>query len=492
VVDFTKQPADKGFFTPTRFEADIFDCEVIGKVPTDMNGAFVRLGGDWLYPSIASDDIPFNSDGYISMFRFKNGNVDFKGRWVRTERYQRDLAANRQLYGTYRNPFTDDPSVRDLERPNRRTVSNTTPLAFAGKLYTLKEDGLPHQIDPKTLATIGPTDFGGAWKSQTFTAHPKLDPVSGELVAFGYEATGMASDDVFVYTLDKTGAVKREARFKVPYVGMMHDVALTQKHVIFPLFGYVTSLDRLKAGKQHWVWDSSKGMTIGILPRGSDGKDIRWFKGPARCMVHTCNAREEGNKVILEAPIAESNQFPFFPSLDGSPWDPQKARHYIRRLTFDLGSKHDSYREEILIPNQSIMDLIRIDHRYLSLPYQYAYAGYSDPTRPFDEARAGNLKGRVQNCYGRFDLRSGKIDAYFAGDSHSLQEPYFVPRSKQSAEGDGYLVGVASNFADMRSELVIADARNLAAGDIARVILPFRASSQVHGTWVNEDELPFA
>jgi carotenoid cleavage dioxygenase len=233
-------------------------------------------------------------------------------------------------------------------------------------------------------------------------------------------------------------------------------------------------------------------MFIGILPRGSDGKDIRWFKGPERCMVHTCNARTEGSKVILEAPIADSNQFPFFASIDGTPWNPQKARHFIRRLTFDLNSKGDAFKEEIIIPQQSIMDLIRIDQRFLSLPYQYAYAGFADPGRPFDEARAGNLKGRVQNCYGRFDLRSGAIDAYFAGDSHSLQEPYFVPRGKNSAEGDGYLVGVASNYAEMRSELIIADAQHLAAGDVARVILPFRASSQVHGVWVDEAELPFA
>ena len=136
------------------------------------------------------------------------------------------------------------------------------------------------------------------------------------------------------------------------------------------------------------------------------------------------------------------------------------------------------------------MDLIRVDQRYLTLPYRYAFAGYNDPGRPFDESRAGNLKGRVQNCYGRFDLQSGKIDSYFAGDAHSLQEPCFVPRAKQGAEGDGYLIGVASNYAEMRSELIIADAQNHAAGDIARVILPFRASQQVHGIWVDADQLP--
>ena len=53
-------------------------------------------------------------------------------------------------------------------------------------------------------------------------------------------------------------------------------------------------------------------------------------------------------------------------------------------------------------------------------------------------------------------------------------------------------MGVASNYAEMRSELIIADAQHLEDGDVARVILPFRATSQVHGRWMNEDELPFA
>src|ERR1700733_14373800 len=96
MVDFSNQPTMKGFFAPTRFEADVFDCEVIGKIPTDMNGAFVRLGGDWFYPPKLPNDSPFNVDGYINMFRFKNGNVDYKGRWVKTPRFNADRAAHKQ------------------------------------------------------------------------------------------------------------------------------------------------------------------------------------------------------------------------------------------------------------------------------------------------------------------------------------------------------------------------------------------------------------
>jgi carotenoid cleavage dioxygenase-like enzyme len=488
MVDFTKVPTRVGFFAPERFEADIHDCEVIGKVPKDLNGTFFRVGGDWFYPPLFPDDAVLNADGYISAFRFKDGIVSYKGRYVRTRRYELQKAANRQLFGYYRNPFTDDPSVRDPERPYLRTVANTSPLVHAGKLFALKEDGLPHRIDPGTLDTVGPWDFEGAWKSQTFTAHPKIDPVTGEMIAFGYQATGLVTDDLFIYTIGRDGKVKHEQRIKVPYVSVVHDCAVTQKHILLPFGGYVTSMDRLKAGKIHWGWDATKPSYIGVLARDGDGKDIRWFKGPERCMMHTFNAYTEGSKIILYAPFYDSNFFPFFPPIDGTPWNPQKAKAYVRRITIDLRSKKDTWTEEILWPF-NVGDLGRIDTRFMTLRQRYGYTSFNDPDRPFDEARAGNLRGRVSNTYGRFDFETGKLNRYFVGPTHSLQECCFVPRPGSREEGDGYLIGVASNYAEMRSELVIADAQNLEAGDVARVILPFRSTAQVHGIWADASEL---
>jgi carotenoid cleavage dioxygenase len=130
-----------------------------------------------------------------------------------------------------------------------------------------------------------------------------------------------------------------------------------------------------------------------------------------------------------------------------------------------------------------------VDPRTLSWASRYIYTGFTDPQRPYDRERAGpRAPATVPNSYGRFDLQTRAIDRYFVGKTHGLQECTFVPRG--SAEGQGYLIGVASNYAEMRSELVIADAEHLSDGDVARVILPFRLSAQVHGTWVGRDELP--
>jgi len=490
MVDRSTFPPQDHFHLQQRFEADIFDCEVEGCIPKELDGALFRVGSDWAYPPKFADDVPFNQDGYISRFRIKGGKCSYSGRWINTLRLQKNRAAGRQLFGYYRNPHTDDSSVQDLLHPEWRSVANTAPLAHGGKLFALKEDGLPYQIDPCTLQTLGQWDFQGQYQCPTFTAHPKIDPATGEMICYGYEASGMASNDLRVFSISAAGKLQREVRLNVPYVSMLHDIALTEKHIIFPVFPYVTSTDWLQLGKVHWAWDQSLPTWFGILPRDGEAEDVRWFNGPTSAVMHTANARTEGDKVILDAPIFDGNPFPFFPALDGSPWDPIKGRATIRRTTFDLSSKQDSYAQEILFPDLGVVDLIRIDDRFTSLPYRYAFTAFNDPSCPFDRDRAGDIRRPIANSYGRFDMRERRFESFFAGATHSLQEVEVVPRHRGAAEGDGFVIGVANNFAKLRSELVIVDAQNLPAGELARIILPFRSNVQVHGRWYDASSLP--
>jgi carotenoid cleavage dioxygenase-like enzyme len=486
-------PPAGGFNQPMRFEANVYDCEVIGKIPTDLAGAYVRVGPEWYFPPKYADDGIIDGDGFMNLFRFEAGRVDYRSRWVKTPRWENDRKAHRQLYGKYRNPFTDDPSIQaqSIANPSSRTTANTHTLAFAGNLFAIKEDSLPYRMDPRTLETLGPWDFNGKYASQTFSAHNKIDPLSGELLAYGYEATGLCSPDLWVYTIDKTGRVTSERRLKVPHVGMIHDMAATEKHLIFPCGPYVTSLEWLKAGNLHWGWDEARPSMIGILPRDGSAQDLRWFKGPARAMVHILNARTEGNTVTLYAAFFDGAFFPFFKSVNGKPWDPAGARARIRKYTFNLASKRDTYEEELLWETP-VQDIGRIDTRFMTLPNRYAFTAYNDPARPFDATRAGaSNNSRIMNCYCRFDLETRHVDSYFAGPTHNLGESCFVPRrGTRAEEGNGYLIGVASNLAEMRSELVIADAQHLADGDVARVVLPFR-SSGLHGLWIGDDEIDF-
>jgi carotenoid cleavage dioxygenase-like enzyme len=411
-----------------RFEVDLRDCEVTGAIPRDLDGALYRMHIDWLYPPSRADDTILAADGYISMFRLRNGRADYKGRYVQTLRYLKQMEAGRQLYGYYRNPYTDDPSVRDIENPNRRTTANTTPVILGGKLYATKEDGPPYEIDPNTLATRAQTNFDGAWQSQTFTAHPKVDPLTGETFAYGYEATGLCSRDVFVCCFDRAGRIIRQWRFEAPHTSVLHDMWLTQTHLVIPGSGLVTDIEWLKAGGMHWGWDSSKPSYHVVIPRTGGSEDIRCFFGPERSMVHTTNARTEGNRIVLEGPVSDTNPWPWFRNLDGTPFTP--AVNTLRRITLDLDSGRDGIVEEKLV-DVPITSFTRIDERFLTLPYRYMYVQYADSR--FD---SGNLLGRTDgNCIGRFDVHTGALTPYFPGRGRAVHEPVFIPRSVQSPEG---------------------------------------------------------
>ncbi len=487
MVDFSRMPQAVGYFSPARFGAEVLDCEVTGTIPAELDGAFYRMHADWFYPPQLSDEASLSADGYVSMFRFKDGIVDYRGRYVRTDRFSRQLAARRQLYGYYRNPYTDSPEVRNIDNPGERTTANTTPVVLGGKLYATKEDGLPYQLDPNTLETLRQEDFGGQWRSQTFTAHPKLDPRTGELIAYGYEASGLAARDVLLCAFDRAGAIKRSMRFEVPYTTMLHDIAITERHVIVPGSSLVTSLERLREGKIHWGWDRTQESYYGIVPREGDPREIRWFRGPERSIVHTANAWSEGRTIHLDLPMADGNTWPFFPDIHGGPFE--MHANTIRRLSFDLDSVDDRCREQVLF-DREVTSFTRIDDRFITRPHRYIFVQFADRGRRFRGRLPDDPRAQPVNSLARFDLQSRAMVSFFAGDAHVVQEPCFIPRSAGSPEGDGYLLATVHNLAEMRAELAVVDAVSMT--ELARVILPFRNPSQVHGTWATKRDLPLS
>jgi carotenoid cleavage dioxygenase len=480
-VNFSGDPLATGFFAPLRFEADVHDCEVEGEIPPELNGSFYRSCLDRRYPARYADDTPYNSDGAVDLFRFANGHVDFRTRYVRTARYNAEHAARRALSGRYRNRSTADPLLANVSE----NTANTTPMVHHGLLFSMKEDSPPMVLNPETLETLGEYTFNGQMRAKTFTAHPKIDPRTGEMIAFAYEATGEASDDVAVFVFDVRGKLTREWWFKMPVVSMMHDMAITERHIILPSTGITTSRERLAAGKIHWTYDRTLPCHVAIIPRDGEVKDIRWFRGTPdqNMLAHTINARTEGNKVIFDAPVANNNFHPFFPNADGAPFDIAGVSPTLRRWTFDLASGRDTWDEEILFGGLRGTSLVRMDDRYLTQPFRYSFMLAVDPDLPFDRARGGNLSVRVANSIWRLDHATGAVDRLSAGNTHGLAEPQFVPRRPDAPEGDGYLLTVANDFSRMCSELVIADAQRLAAGPVARVRLPFRLHTQVHGWW---------
>lgn len=127
--------------------------------------------------------------------------------------------------GRYRNPYTDQAVFKN------RSVANVSVIPYRGKILVTKEDSLAYAMDPRTLETFGAYDFEGQWEGKTFTAHPKYDPLTRELVAFGYEAKGLMSEDNYYGSLDRHGRLTEQVWFKAPYCGFQHEMAITENYV---------------------------------------------------------------------------------------------------------------------------------------------------------------------------------------------------------------------------------------------------------------------
>lgn len=473
----TENPALGATYVPLRAEVDVRDCAVEGRIPESLSGGFYAVGPDPQYP-LARGNIPFDGEGHVRLFRIKNGRVDYRSRYVRTERYLAQDKARRNLMPMYRNPSMDDVSVKGLSR----STANTHVIQHKNLILALKEDSPPTAMDLHTLETIEPvyTFDGQLPADQPFTAHPKVCSNTGNIVAFGYEARGFGSDVIAVFEIDKRGNKVWGAEVKMPYVSSVHDFAVTENHIAFFLIPLAIDHEQMRRGGIHWSWDKDKKTFLGFMRRNGDGTDLKWIEGPARGGSHTLGAFEDGGKLYFDREVTAANPYPVIPNKDGAPYDSAAGTSYLHRLTVNLSGRNNGYGIEKLYP--LIAPLPRQDDRYNTVPYRYGYLGCPDPADPVRWKAA---------CYARVDHQTRSYQLWKAPATQSLSEPVFAPKRVDAREGEGYLLGVSWHLdQNLRADLVILDAEHLEDGPIATVHLPVQASPQIHGWWVREDQYP--
>jgi len=448
---------------PMRFEADVFECEVEGEIPRELEGAYYRTGADRQFPTL-ENDIILNGDGLASMFRFEHGHVSFRSRYVRTERLTREREARRRLYGVYRNKFTDDESVSNL--PQRDNTANTNAFNHHGRLFMLREDSRPYCLDPETLDTIEVGRFGNLGSS-ALTAHPKIDPRTGEWWSYGVFARGEPTTDASLHVFDKAGQLVREEWFHTPYPGLSHDWGVTREHLVFPIMPLTADDRRLRAGDAYYQYDPDLPSMWGVMPRNGSTSDMRWFRIPGIVMGHVMNAYTEGNLVHVDTPVSPGNCFCFFKDKHGNLPSPPETVTQITRITFDL-SKPDAEAVTLHAVQGAYGDMPKIDDRYAMEKYRIGYFAFRDFPR----------MGVAQIDWASEELRFHELD------NAAAQEPLFVPRSPDSPEGDGFILTAVDRFAEKRTDLLILDGNDVSRPALATVKLPFALPMAFHGSWM--------
>ncbi|KAH7149837.1 isoeugenol monooxygenase [Dactylonectria estremocensis] len=472
-----------GSSSPCRIEGEVGDLVVLGEIPAAIDGTFYRVMCDPFMPP-DPNNVPLDGDGSVSAFRFHEGRVDMKIKYVETERYKLERAAGKALFGLYRNPYTHHPCVRAAVD----STANTNLVYWANHLLALKEGGLPYAVHPDTLETLGYDPFGDQIKAKTFTAHPKIDPYTNELVVFGYEAKGLATTDIVIYALDTDGNKHDEQWIKSPWCAAIHDCVITPNWIVLVLWPFEASIERMKAGKQHWAWNYDRPATFVVVPRRkSTPMPPGWSPGEYRvyswknCMlIHTGGAWEDGQgKLVFESSRVHDNAFPFFPAVDGR-LPAQDTKADFVRWEIDLSQPTGSSVADPLMVLDVPSEFPRIDERFMTKEYDFLFLNVFIPQK----SDGSNNIFHGLNGLAMHSHKTGVTRWFYAGNDSLVQEPIFVPRTADAPEGDGWVIAMVERRAANRNDLVVLDTRDFEK-PVAIVQLPLHVKAQIHGNWVD-------
>ncbi|GAD92008.1 carotenoid cleavage dioxygenase, putative [Paecilomyces variotii No. 5] len=494
--DRIKYPATEvfqGFNRPSRIEGDVEYLEVTGVIPDDIDGTFFRIQPDHRFPPLYESDIHFNGDGNVTAIRVQNGVASFKQRYVHTDRYVQESKHGKALFGKYRNPYTDNEAVKGVIR----TTANTNIFFWRGMLLATKEDGPPYAMDPETLETIGRYDFEGQVLAPTFTAHPKFDLKTGEMVCYGYEAGGNGNDgsnDIVVYTINSEGVKTEECWYKAPFCGIIHDCGITDNWVVLPMTPLKCDPDRLAKGENHWAWDPKEDQWYGIVPRrGGKPEDIKWFRSKNAFQGHTVSSYEtEDEKIVFDLTIADGNVFFFFPPVDtpqGTVLQRNKLQNKTTRWVFDPKAPSNSWVDPAEEVDTFSGEFSRVDDRFVTTKYNHYWQAVIDGLKPYDFQRCGSPAGGLFNTLGHFTWDRSVMETFWAGPCQTFQEPAFIPRAGSTEEGDGYIIALLNHLDVLRNDVCIFDAQKISQGPVAVIHLPFKLRLGLHGNFVEMREI---
>jgi carotenoid cleavage dioxygenase len=445
-------------FAPIATEYAASHLPVLGQLPKALNGTLFRNGPNPQFPSVSQHW--FLGDGMVHAFTLCDGRASYRNRWVRTARWKAERTAGRALISGFGAPPGPDADFAD------EGVANTNIVWHGGRLLALEEGHLPIELDPATLETGGVQAFDGALEGP-FTAHPKIDPITGELVFFGYSVGGDLTPGMSFGTIGVDGRVRRFERFAAPYCSMVHDFIVTRRHVLFPIMPLSGSMERLKAGASPFAWEPELGAFVGLVLREQGVASLRWFRAEACYAFHVLNAWDDGGRIVAD--VMQYDEPPLFPRADGSARAKEPEAHLVR-WTFDPDSSDTITRVSL---DETAGEFPRIDDRRSGLRHRFgAFAGRS-------QAGAG-LDSVVW-----LDLVDGHRDFFGLPAGDGTSEPVFVPRNDEAPEGDGWLLAVIWRAAEQRSELIVLETRDVAHGPIATVCLPQRVPAGFHGNWAD-------
>lgn len=439
-----------GIHKPMTEEVTLANLKVDGEIPAQLDGRYLRIGPN---PVTAPDEASYHwfvGDGMAHGIRIIGGKAEwYRNRWIRSNAVSDGLGEDRKP-GT-RKPRTD--------------TANTNIVEIGGRTFAIVEaGGFPVELTDE-LETVAHNPFDGTLHN-AFSAHPHLDPKTGEMHAICYDAPVM--DTVWHVVIGKDGKVKREEPIAVAQGPSIHDCQITENHVLVFDLPATFSIKRMLAGFAFpYDWNPDHKARVGLCPRNGSGADTIWCEVEPCYVYHPANAFEtDDGKVIVDVVVHESTyaRTTFGP---GGEWS------RLERWTVDPASKKVSRK----ILSDRAQEFPRYDERLTTSDYRYIYS-IALAGEPDQLDMAGNELFK-------HDLKTGETAIRNFGENRHPGEFVFVPRSHDADEDDGWLIGLVIDMNDETTELQILKANDFTGDPQAVIHVPHRIPPGFHGNWVS-------
>lgn len=437
-------------------EVEIGSLPIQGQIPIWLSGSLFRngpahfTGGHW-----------FDGLAMIHKFSFRHGNVSYTNRFLRTEAYHHVMEAGEQVAG-----FGSTGTARGSNN------TNVNIMKMDHHFLALTESPGMVEFDPLTLNTIGVYQFQDNIPAHMTTAHPHLDPHSGQLINFTIQFG--RTTYYHIYTIDPTTARRKLiGSIETDRSGYMHSFAITNHYIILLEFPLIIQPMLLMTGKNFTdslTWKPEQGLRFLVVSK-ADGKLYRIVESQAGFGFHVINAFEQGKDVIIDACISKEASAVTNLSIDQLTGDSQIGSHpQFKRYILEEG--RSAAVEEILSSESIELPSIHYQ-RYNGQNYRYAYGVSTSLLHPEN----------MDNQLIKIDTHTGENKIWSQEDCYP-GEPVFVATPNGTKEDEGILLSVVLSGIQGRSFLLVLDAQTM--DEIGRAEVPHHIPFGFHGIYAEE------
>ncbi|CAI9103068.1 OLC1v1001501C3 [Oldenlandia corymbosa var. corymbosa] len=461
-----------------------------------LNGEFVRVGPNPKFSPVAGYHW-FDGDGMIHGIRIKDGKATYVSRYVKTSKLKQeeyfggskfmkigDLKGLFGLFSVYMQILRGKLKVLDLTYGTG--TANTALVYHHGKLLALSEGDKPYVVkvlEDGDLQTLGMLDYDKRL-THSFTAHPKVDPFTGEMFTFGYSQT---PPYITYRVISKEGVMDDPVPITIPEPIMMHDFAITENYAIFldlPL--YFRPKEMVKDKKLIFTFDQTKKARFGILPRYSKNELlIKWFELPNCFIFHNANAWEEGDEVVL---ITCRLQNPDLDQVNGEVKEKlDNFSNELYEMRFNLKTGIASQKKL----SESAVDFPRVNESYTGRKQRYVYGTTLNSIAKVTGIVKFDLHAEPEDGKTKIEVGGNVVGLFDLGPRRFGSEAVFVPRQPGTTveEDDGYLIFFVHDETTGKSAVNVIDAKTMSSDPVAVVDLPKRVPYGFHAFFVTEDQL---